>query len=77
MLDIDIDMEIWSRTYSTAIATVWAPGDYLTYTHTHTHTHTHTGTDARKHGWQDVLYKQVYSGAIDESFFTQFGTSAR
>lgn len=26
---------------------------------------------------KDVLYKQVYSGAIDESFFSQFGTSAR
>jgi len=39
------------------------------------------GTDAQKpvtkHVWQDVLYKQVYSGAIDESFFSQFGTSAR
>eukprot|EP00802_Teleaulax_amphioxeia_P008998 Tamp_09012.p1 GENE.Tamp_09012~~Tamp_09012.p1 ORF type:complete len:388 (-),score=159.43 Tamp_09012:934-2097(-) len=26
---------------------------------------------------KDVLYKQVYSGAIDESFFSQFGASAR
>ena len=26
---------------------------------------------------KDVLYKQVYSGAIDESFFSQFGTSSR
>ena len=26
---------------------------------------------------KDVLYKQVYAGAIDESFFSQFGTSAR
>jgi len=26
---------------------------------------------------KDVLYKQVYSGAIDESFFSQFGSSAR
>jgi len=26
---------------------------------------------------KDVLYKQVYSGAIDESFFAQFGASSR
>lgn len=26
---------------------------------------------------KDVLYKQVYSGAIDESFFSQFGASSR
>ncbi len=26
---------------------------------------------------KDVLYKQVYSGAIDQSFFSQFGTSSR
>jgi hypothetical protein len=26
---------------------------------------------------KDVLYKQVYAGAMDDSFFNQFGTSAR
>lgn len=26
---------------------------------------------------KDVLYKQVYAGAIDDSFFLQFGTSSR
>jgi len=26
---------------------------------------------------KDVLYKQVYSGAIDQSFFSQFGASSR
>ena len=26
---------------------------------------------------KEMLYKQVYAGAIDESFFAQFGTSSR
>ena len=26
---------------------------------------------------KEVLYKQVYGGAVDESFFLQFGTSSR
>ncbi len=26
---------------------------------------------------KEVLYKQVYAGAIDDSFFLQFGTTSR